>query len=89
MIRMPPYPVRQDHDVWPRFANHASHFQTIFPGVFDASVGDVERAPPADAKDFGCVIRFTRAIVRGASRAHLALSQIEDAGALSTLGSFQ
>ena len=65
------------------------HLQPILPGILDAAVWNIERTPPVCAKNFRRIRRFTRAIFGGAARSHLALRQIENAGALAALCRFQ
>ena len=86
---MPSLPVRQNHHARPRLADHARYFQPVLPGVFDAAVGNIERPPPARAENSRRVRRLARAIFGGAARAHFALRQIENAGALAALGHLQ
>jgi hypothetical protein len=89
MIRMPSLPVRQDDHPRTRLANHARHFEPILPSILDAAVWKIQRTSPTDAKDLGCVVCFPSAIICGTARAHLSLSQIENARSLPAPCGFQ
>lgn len=85
MIRMTRLPVGKYHDPRPRFAKHARYLEPVFPSVLDAAIWDVECLPPRSLQDSGCVAGFPRTVFRGAARAHLALCQIQNAGAMPAL----
>ena len=82
-------PIGQDQYARTKLANHARDLQLVLVGVLDASVGNVEGLPPSGFEDAGCIIGFACAIVDGAARAHLALRQVEDGGAISAFGHLQ
>ena len=67
-------------------ADYARNFQPVFPSVFDAAVGDIERLPPGNAQDFRRLCRLACSIFCRAPRAHLALSEVENAGPVSAVG---
>ena len=67
-------------------ANYARNLQPVFPSVFDAAVGDIERLPPGNAQDFRRLCRLACSIFCRAPRAHLALSEVENAGPVSAVG---
>src|SRR5271168_4403832 len=82
-------PVGQNDDARAGLANYGCDLQPVLPRVFDSPIRDVEGVTPGRAENFRGVGGFTGAIVGGAARTHLALGQVEDAGALSVLRSFQ
>ena len=85
MVGMPSFPVGKNHHSRPLLAKHTNHLQPVFPGVLDPAVGNVESFPPRDAENLSRVGRFLGTIFGGAARSHLALRQIEDAGAIAAL----
>src|SRR5271166_1362115 len=82
-------PVRQNHYARASLADHARNFQAIFPGIFDAAIGNIECAAPPYAKNRRCIRGFLRPILSCAAGTHFTLRQIEDAGALAALRGFQ
>ena len=70
-------------------ANDTRDFQPVVVGVLDPAVGNIERLPPAGFENARRFVGFARAIFDGAARAHLALRQVEDGGAVSALGHLQ
>src|SRR5438445_13300928 len=78
VIWVPPFPVRKNQYLWPLLANHACDSQAVLPGVFYASIRDVECSAPGNPQDAGCLGRFACPIFGGAARPHLGLSEIED-----------
>src|SRR5580700_7113570 len=86
---MAPLPVWQNNHSWSRLANHVCDPQPVLPGVLDAPVRNVEGPAPARAQNLRRIGCLARPIVGGPARPHLALRQVEDAGALPALRSFQ
>src|SRR5439155_22651652 len=82
---MASFPVGKYH--YSRFllADDAGNFQAIFPGVFDAGVGNIERLAPGNTQNFCRFFGFAGAVLDCAARAHLALGEIENAGAVAAL----
>ena len=89
MIRMPTFPVRQNHHPWPGLADDAGNFESVLPCVLDPAVRDVERPALADAENACRIGGLARPVFRRATSAHFALSKVEDAGALPALRHFE
>ena len=85
MIRMPPFPIRKYHHSRPLLAQYADDFKPIVPCVLHPPVWDIERPAPRRTQYPAGVSSLTSAILGAATRSHLALGQIEDAGAVSAL----
>ena len=89
MVGMPSLPIRQDDDPWASVADHLGDFEPILPGVLNATVWNIERLSPLDAEDLRGIVRLALPIFRRAPGTHLTASEIEDAGALPSLSSFE
>ena len=83
---MAPLPVGKNQHPRTLFAEYASDLQAILPGIFDAAVGKIERVAPGNFQNARRLRRFAGAIFGAAARAHLALREIQNAGAISALG---
>src|ERR1039458_8813789 len=79
-------PVGKNQHPRPLLAKYTDDLQTILPGIFDAAVGNIERVAPGNFQDARCLCRFARAIFNVATRPHLTLREVEDAGAVSARG---
>ncbi len=85
MIRVASLPVGQDDHARALLADDAGDLQAVLPGVFHAAVGNVERLPPGDAQDARGFGGFVGALFGSAARPHLALGEVENAGAVLEL----
>jgi len=83
---MPPLPIGKDHHPGPLLANYPHNFQSVFPGILDSPVRDVQSLPPGDVQNLCRFSRLARAIFCAPSRSHLALGQIQDSCPVSALG---
>src|SRR4051794_24147400 len=86
---MPPLPIGQNHDAWARLPNHRSNLQPVIPGVLDATVRNVQRPPPADAKNVCGIISLAFPIFSAAPRTHFAAREIKDACPLPAFRSLE
>src|SRR5258706_13367694 len=82
---MPALPVREYHHLGTLLPDHARSLQAVLPRVLDAAIGNVKRIPPRNLQYAGSIGSFTSAVVRRSPGAHLALCEIEDAGAVSAV----
>src|SRR5579872_5460424 len=82
---MPPLPVGKHHDSRPLLPDDTCNLQTVFPGVFDSAIGDVESMAEGDFQNPGCLCCFTGAVLGRAASPHLPLRQIKDTGAVPSL----
>src|ERR1700716_2293980 len=89
VVGMAALPIRKNQQARALLAKHASDFQTILPGVFDAAVRDIERVSPRYFQDAGRLCRFASAVFHVPASAHLTLTQVEDAGTVSALRHFE
>ena len=89
MIRMACLPIGKDDDSRPLLPQHSHNLQAILPGVFDTPVGNVQGVPPTDIENLGCFSGLAFSIFGGASGAHLATREIENAGTAAALGHFK
>src|SRR5437773_1810673 len=80
---MPAFPVGKDHNAGSRLPDHASYFQTIFPGVLHATIRNIEPLPPLDLQNLCRLLCFSGALFGAAPRSHLSLSQIKDARSMT------
>src|SRR5580700_7631615 len=71
------------------FADYAGDFEPVLPGVFNASVWNIERPSPARAQNLRGIRGFLRSIFGSTARAHFSLREVEDAGSLTPLGRLQ
>src|SRR5450432_1107509 len=88
MVRMAASPVGKDQNSRTLFTNQARDFQAIVPGIFHATIRDIQSRAKRSLQDFCCVRCFTRAVIRSAASAHLTLREIKDAGSQPALGHF-
>src|SRR5260370_28589455 len=86
MIWMAALPVGKNQHTRTLFAKHAGDLQAILPGVFDATVGNIEGVTPGHFQDARRLRGFSRPVFGGAARSHFTLGEVEDAGAVSALG---
>src|SRR5579863_1713804 len=82
-------PIGKNNYARARLTDHAGNFKPVLPGIFDASVRNIERTPPASPQNLRCIRSFARAVFCSATRAHLALREIENARSLAPLGRLQ
>src|SRR6266699_1746476 len=61
MIRMPAFPVRKYDHSGALLANRARDLQAVFPGVFHASIWNIESLPPGNVQDLRCFSCFASA----------------------------
>src|SRR3981081_2166154 len=85
MIGVPAFPVREDNDARPSLPDYGRDLQPIFPCVLDAPVWNVERMAPTYSQNLRCIRCLASPVFRRAARAHLALGQVKDAGAVPEL----
>src|SRR5437588_8021085 len=78
-------PIGKNHHSRLALAKYRGYLEPILPGVLDASVRNIEGAAPAYLENGGGGIGLASAISGAAARAHFALRQIEDAGAMASL----
>src|SRR5580704_12783508 len=89
MIRMPSLPIGKNNYPRSRLPDHAGHIQSVLPRVLDPAVRNVESPPPRHPQNLRSVIGLALAVFCRPAGPHLALGQIENAGDLSALRSFQ
>ena len=82
-------PVGKNQHARPLLAEDADNLQAILPGIFDASVGNIEGVTPGDFQDARRIGGLASAVFGGAARSHFTLREVEDAGAVSSLGHFE
>src|ERR1043166_495235 len=82
---MPALPVRQDHHPRALLANRARNLEPIFPGIFDASIWDIERLPPAHLQNARRGFCFLLPLTLGSARPHFAAREIKNAGRVAQL----
>jgi hypothetical protein len=86
---MPALPVGKNQHVRTLLAKHAGDFQFVVPGIFNAAIGNIERLTPGNFQDSRRVGCFVGTILGGTARSHFTLGEVEDSGAVSTLGHFE
>src|SRR4029077_5409129 len=72
-------PIGEDDNARALLADHPSNFQPILPGVFNATIGDIERVPPTDSQDSCRSLGFGGALGSAATRPQFTLGEVEDA----------
>src|SRR5579859_1824123 len=82
-------PIGKNHNPRTHAADHPSNFQTIYPGVLDPAIGNVERLAPHDAQKPGSLGGFAFAIGGCAARSHLTAREIENASSPALLRHLQ
>ncbi len=80
MVRVPALPVGQDHHAGAQLTQHADDLQAVLPGVFHATVGQIERLTPAHFEDARSGVGLGGALRGRAAGAGFALRQVEDPG---------
>src|SRR5271165_1283593 len=83
---MPSLPIGKNHHSRALLANHTRNLQAVLPCVLYAAVGDVERLPPGNSQNLRGLDCFPRPVFGGAAGSHLALRQVENAGAMTAFG---
>ena len=86
VVGMACLPVRKYEHARAQLADDARDLEPVGEGVFDTAIGNVERLPPTNFQDARSLVGLARAVFNGAARAHLALREVEDGGAVSALG---
>ena len=71
------------------FSYDTRDLEAIFPGVFDASVGDVEGMTILDLENSGGFRGFAGPVFGVASRAHFTTSQVQNSGLTALLCGFE
>src|SRR5438552_12798242 len=89
MVGVAALPIRKNHHPRPLLTDDARDFQPVLPGIFHACIGNSSRVAPGDLQNLGGRFGFGGALFGRAARSHLALRQIEDAGAISGLRHLQ
>src|SRR5207248_1402428 len=89
VVRMSAFPIRKDDHARPLLTDNARDLQAVLPGVFHAAVGDIEGIPPAGFEYLRRHFSFIFAVDCAATSSQLTLRQVEDAGALALLRSFE
>src|SRR5665213_2896160 len=77
---------RREHDAWLKLADEAHELRARGGRIGDACVGEPEIHARADAEQLGGAAGLLRAQLCGTARAHLALGEIDDRGALPERG---
>src|SRR5579863_210665 len=85
MVRMASLPVGKNQNSGPLFADDTRDFQLVLPRILDPTIRNIESLPPGDAQYFRGLRCLLGTAFGSASRPHLTLSEIEDAGAPSAL----
>lgn len=85
MVGMTAFPVGKDQYSGTLFPKDANDLQAIVPGVFDSTVGYVERLPPGNLQNTCRFGRFGGSIFCRAACSHFSLREIENSRAISAL----
>src|SRR5947209_4436695 len=86
---MASFPVGKDHYARPLLADDTRDLEPVLPRVLNATVGNIERLPPADFQDLCRGFGFASAVLSAPSRAELALGEIEDPGRVTQARHFE
>src|ERR1035437_871568 len=78
-------PIRKNQHARAQLTNDARNLEPVGEGVLDTPVGNVESLPPAHFQDARSLVSLTRPVFNAAARAHLALGQVKDSGAVPAL----
>jgi len=74
-------PIGQNDDAGAELSQNPHDLDAVFQGVFNRTVGQIERLTPADAQQASCFSSLAGTIFRAAAGSSLALSQVKDGGA--------
>ncbi len=81
VVRVARLPVGQNDHAGTKEPQYTHNLEAIFERIFDRSVGQIERLPPANAQEASGFGGFAGAFFRVAAGSGLALGQIENGGA--------
>jgi len=81
VVRVARMPVWQNDHARTKIAQNTHNLEPAFQGVFNRSVRQVKRLPPADAQQMCCFGSFPCALFRAAASSGFALRQVQNGGA--------